>query len=133
MANLTINIVTKYADAEKGFSKVAGSLTKYRNELLKANAEGKVTEQNWANYKQALNNALIEQDLTKDGMAKLTAQAKILGKELGQIGMAFGENDETYKRLDELLTNVKKDMAGLTDETSKMGGKFGDRTPGTSL
>lgn len=126
MANLTINIVTKYADAEKGFSKVAGSLTKYRNELLKANAEGKVTEQNWANYKQALNNALIEQDLTKDGMAKLTAQAKILGKELGQIGMAFGENDETYKRLDELLTNVKKDMAGLTDETSKMGGKFGD-------
>ena len=41
---LTINIVTKYADAEKGFSKVAGSLTKYRNELLKANAEGNRTE-----------------------------------------------------------------------------------------
>ena len=126
MANLTINIVTKYADAEKGFSKVAGSLTKYRNELLKANAEGKATEQNWINYRQALNNALIEQDLTKDGMSALTAQAKILGKELGQIGMAFGEDNETYKALEESLDNVKKDMAGLTDETSKMGGKFGD-------
>ena len=126
MANLTINIVTKYADAEKGFSKVAGSLTKYRNELLKANAEGKATEQNWINYRQALNNALIEQDLTKDGMAKLTAQAKILGKELGQIGMAFGENDENYKDIQANLNNVKEDMEKFSAEMGNMGKASGD-------
>lgn len=121
MANLTINIVTKYAEAEKGFSKVSGSLTKYRNELLKANAEGKVTEQNWVNYRQALNNALIEQDLTKEGMAKLTAQAKILGKELGQIGMAFGENDDNYKAIKTNLSSVKEEMKAFGGEMGNMG------------
>lgn len=126
MANLTINIVTKYADAEKGFNKAAGSVSKYRNELIKANAAGKDTTEAWEKYNHAIQNGLLVIDNTKTGMASLTAQAKLLGEEMVYIRNTFGENDETYKRLDELLTNVKKDMAGLTDETSKMGGKFGD-------
>lgn len=126
MANLTINIVTKYADAEKGFSKVAGSLTKYRNELLKANAEGKVTEQSWVNYRQALNNALIEQDLTRDGMAKLTAQARILGKEVSQIGMAFGEDNENYKAIKGSLSAVKEEMKGFDGEMGNLGKTSGN-------
>ena len=110
MADLTIRITTKYAEATKGFSQVTSSLTKYRNELLKANAENKVTEQMWLDYRQALQNALMVQDLTKDGMAALTGQAKILGREVAELGMAFGENNEGYKGILATLNSVKADM-----------------------
>ena len=131
MANLTINIVTKYADAEKGFNKAAGSVSKYRNELIKANAAGKDTTQAWEKYNHAIQNGLLVIDKTKTGMASLTAQAKLLGEEMVYIRNTFGENDETYKRLDELLGTVKKDMADLEAQTSKMGKGFGDT--GTKL
>ena len=129
MANLTINILTKYAEAEKGFTKISGTLTKYRNELLKANAEGKKGEELvelWGHYKTALNNVLKYQHLTKDGMAELTAQSKTLARELVELDAGFGSENENVKELNKNFDSVKKDMADLTDETSKMGGKFGD-------
>lgn len=116
MANLTINILTKYAEAEKGFTKISGTLTKYRNELLKANAEGKKgaeLAEYWGHYKTALNNVLKYQHLTKDGMAELTAQSKTLARELVELDASFGSENENVKELNNNLDIVKKDMAEM--------------------
>ena len=110
MADLKINIVTKYDQAEKGFNKVSGSLQKYRKELIEASKSGQVTDEQIQNYVDALNRCLTAQDLTKEGMAALNAQARLLKGEMGQIGLTFGEQGELYKKMSASLKDVKAQM-----------------------
>ena len=107
---LEIKITTKYDQAEKGFNKVTGSVQKYRNELLKASEDGKVTDDVINNYVKALNKQLAIEDQTREGMAALTAQAKILGKEMTQIGLGLGEDNNVFKAIKNASTEVKSEM-----------------------
>lgn len=121
MADLKINIVTKYDQAEKGFNKVSGSLQKYRKELIEASKSGQVSDEQIQNYVDALNRCLTAQDLTKEGMAALNAQARLLKGEMGQIGLTFGEQGELYKKMSASLQDVKaqmKDVGTTSNNTS---------------
>ena len=121
MADLKINIVTKYDQAEKGFNKVSGSLQKYRKELIEASKSGHVSDEQIQNYVDALNRCLTAQDLTKEGMAALNAQARLLKGEMGQIGLTFGEQGELFKKMSASLQDVKaqmKDVGNTSNNTS---------------
>ena len=121
MADLKINIVTKYDQAEKGFNKVSGSLQKYRKELIEASKSGQVSDEQIQNYVDALNRCLTAQDLTKEGMAALNAQARLLKGEMGQIGLTFGEQGELFKKMSASLQDVKaqmKDVGTTSNNTS---------------
>lgn len=113
MAELNIKITTKYEDAEKGFNKVTGSVQKYRNELLKASQAGSVTDQQIQDYVDSLNKALAVEDKTKDGVKALSAQYKILSKELVNVGLGWDKNGDLYKKMEAALKQVKTEMTGL--------------------
>ena len=135
MANeLQIKITTKYDQAEKGFNKVTGSIKKYGDELLKASKEGKVLDDQVKDYVSALNKALVTEDKTKDGMAALTAQSKLLGKEIAKLGLAFGDDDKTVKALKQALAQVKSEMDAIPASIRKTssGMKEMDKTSGNA-
>ena len=119
MAELSIKITTKYEQAEKGFNRVTGSVKKYGDELIKARKEGTATRANVEDYVNALNKALVTEDRTKDGMAALTAQSKILGKEIAKMGLAFGDDAGLVKQLEGALKTVKNDMQSMPQATRK--------------
>ena len=119
MAELSIKITTKYEQAEKGFNRVTGSLKKYGDELIKARKEGTATRANVEDYINALNKALATEDRTKEGMAALTAQSKILGKEIAKMGLAFGDDVGLVKQLEGTLKTVKNDMQAMPQATRK--------------
>lgn len=122
---LEIKITTKYDQAEKGFNKVTDSVQKYRKELLKASAEGKVTDETITKYTQALSKQLAIEDQTKEGMAALTSQAKILKREMTEIGLAFGEKG-LFKDMKTALDEVNAEMAKTPSLAKKASGGMDD-------
>lgn len=123
---LEIKITTKYDQAEKGFNKVTDSVQKYRKELLKASTEGKVTDETITKYTQALSKQLAIEDQTKEGMAALTSQAKILRREMTEVGLAFGEDGNLFKGMKTALNEVNAEMAKTPSLSKKASGGMDD-------
>lgn len=126
MAQLDIKITTKYEDAIKGANKVTDSYKKLGNEMVKTSQEGKSLDDVMSRYADSLSKALINEEKTKDGMAALTSQAKILKSEMAKVGLSIGEDNELYKKMSNALKQVQQDMAKVPATTKKAASGFDD-------
>ena len=126
MAQLDIKITTKYEDAVKGANKVTDSYKKLGNEMVKTSQEGKSLDDVMSRYADSLSKALINEEKTKDGMAALTSQAKILKSEMAKVGQSIGEDNALYKKMGNALKQVQQDMAKIPASTRKASSGFDD-------
>ena len=119
MAELNIKITTKYENAVKGANKVTESYKKLGNQMIKASQDGQGLDEAIEKYSEALSSALINTEQTKDGMAALSAQAKILKSEMAKVGLSIGEDNELYKNMAKALESVKAEMDAMPATTRK--------------
>ena len=123
---IDINIRTKYADAVKGANQTSESYKKLGNQLAEAAAAGKNLDDITIKYKQSLSNALIDIDATKEGVAALTAQKKLLSSELAKVGLRVGENNKLYKEMSSALDGVEKELQSMPAAQRKVNQGFKD-------
>lgn len=120
MANLTIDIVTKYDQSLQGAQKITDSYKKMGKQLIEASNEGKVADEVQRKYIASLNAALLGLENETNALAASKAQIKLLTQERGKMTTALGANAELVKKLSDAIEEETEDMKKLETESRKV-------------
>lgn len=124
MANLTIDIVTKYDQSLQGAAKVTEGYKKLGKQLIETSNEGKVADDVQKKYIASLNAALLGLEKEHDALASSKAQIKLLTQERGKMSAALGTNADLTKKLSAAIKEESKNLEAL-EASSKKAAKSG--------
>jgi len=120
MANLTIDIVTKYDQSLQGAQKITDSYKKMGKQLIETSNEGKVADEVQQKYIASLNAALLGLENETNALAASKAQIKLLTQERAKMTVSLGSNAELVKKLSDAIEKETKNMKELEAESKKV-------------
>ena len=120
MANLTIDIVTKYDQSLQGAQKITDSYKKMGKQLIEASNEGKVADEVQQKYIASLNAALLGLENETNALAASKAQVKLLTQERAKMTTSLGANAELVKKLSGAIEEETANMKKLETESKKV-------------
>lgn len=120
MANLTIDIVTKYDQSLQGAQKLTDSYKKMGKQLIETSEEGKVADEIQKKYIASLNAALLGLENETNALAASKAQVKLLTQERAKMTVSLGSNAELVKKLSDAIEKETENMKSLEAESKKV-------------
>ena len=120
MANLTIDIVTKYDQSLQGAQKITDSYKKMGKQLIETSNEGKVADEVQQKYIASLNAALLGLENETNALAASKAQVKLLTQERAKMTTSLGANAELVKKLSDAIEEETENMKKLETESRKV-------------
>ena len=120
MANLTIDIVTKYDQSLQGAQKITDSYKKMGKQLIETSNEGKVADEVQRKYIASLNAALLGLENETNALAASKAQIKLLTQERGKMTASLGANADLVKKLSSAIEEETENMKKLETESRKV-------------
>ena len=111
MAELNIKITTDYKQTQEAFQSVTENVKSYEKELLKQKSIADADQAAMDNYIKSMTKKLGAIEATKDGMAKLNAQSKLLRDAIYELNGAWGEGNAVSQHFQKQLDLIKGKMS----------------------